>query len=160
MVWQLQKHYSEQTGFICSSWTWRRHLTCQKKQDVAVSPGNVRQCASLIRVSEDQEFEVKVRVHPWPVCSPLLFIIMQEALPHQFHSLFSWEDCYADNLVTIADLKVECVRRLLTLKKTIQEKGLRVCAGKTNAIICGTGLDLQQNSCQFRCVVCRAEVGK
>ena len=64
MVWQLQEKYSGHTGFICSSWTWRRHLTCPKKLDVAVSPGNVRQCSSLIRVSKDynQEFEVEVKV--------------------------------------------------------------------------------------------------
>ena len=56
----------------------------------------------------------------------------------------SWEDCYADNLVIIADLMVDCVRRLLTLIKAMEEKNLRVCAGNTNAIICGTGLDLLQ----------------
>ena len=57
----------------------------------------------------------------------------------------SWEDCYADNLVIIADPMVECVRRLLTLKTAMEEKDLRVCAANTNAIICGTGLDLLQS---------------
>ena len=41
----------------------------------------------------------------------------------------------------------------------MQEKGLRVNAGKTKIMICGTGLDLLQSSGEFPCAVCRTGVG-
>ena len=41
----------------------------------------------------------------------------------------------------------------------MEEKGLRVNAGKTKIMICGMGLDLLQSSGEFPCVVCRTKVG-
>ena len=40
-----------------------------------------------------------------------------------------------------------------------EKKGLRVNAGKTKIMICGTGLDLLQSSGEFPCAVCRTGVG-
>ena len=37
--------------------------------------------------------------------------------------------------------------------------GLRVNAGKTKVMICGTSLDLLQSSGEYPCAVCRTEVG-
>ena len=41
----------------------------------------------------------------------------------------------------------------------MEENGLRVNAGKTKIMICGTGLDLLQSSGRFPCAVCRTDVG-
>ena len=41
----------------------------------------------------------------------------------------------------------------------MEKKGLRVNAGKTKIMICGTGLDLPQSSGEFPCTVCRTGVG-
>ena len=41
----------------------------------------------------------------------------------------------------------------------MEEKGLRVNAGKTKIMICGTGQDLLQSSGEFPCAVCRTGVG-
>ena len=106
-----------------------------------------------------EEFEVKVGVHQGSVLSPLLFIIVLEALSQEFRSGVPWEDLYADDLVIIAELLEECVRRLLTWKEAMEKKGLRVNAGKTKIMICGTGLDLLQSSGEFPCAVCRTGVG-
>ena len=114
-----------------------------------------------VRVGEgySEEFEVKFGVHQGSVLSPLLFIIMLEALSREFRSGVPWEDLYADDLVIIAELLEECVRRLLTWKEAMEKKGLRVNAGKTKIMICGTGLDLLQSSGEFPCAVCRIGVG-
>ena len=119
---------------------------------------NVR---SRVRVSEgySEEFEVKVGVHQGSVLSLLLFIIVLEALSREFCCGVPWEDLYADDLVIIAESMEECVRRLLTWKGAMQEKGLRVNAGKTEIMICGTGLDLLQSSGKFSCAVCSTGVG-
>ena len=116
---------------------------------------------SCVRVGEgySKEFEVKVGVHQGSVLSPLLFIIVLEALSREFRCGVPWEDLYADKLVIIAESLEKCVRRLLTWKEAMEEKGLRVNAGKTKIMICGTGLDLLQNSGEFPCAVCRTGVG-
>ena len=44
--------------------------------------------AGFMLVSFSAEFEVKVRVHQGSVLSPLLFIIVLEALSHEFHAGF------------------------------------------------------------------------
>ena len=89
---------------------------------------------------------VEGRVHQGSVLSPLLFIIVLEALSREFRAGVPWEDLYADDLVIIADSLEECVRRLLIWKEAMEKKGLRVNEGKTKVMICGTGLDLLQSS--------------
>ena len=64
-----------------------------------------------------------------------------------------WDDLYADDLVIIADSLEECVRRLLIWKEAMEKKGLRVNAGKTNVMICGTGLNVLQSSGEYPCAV-------
>ena len=115
---------------------------------------------SRVHVGEgySEEFEVKVGVHQGSVLSPLRFIIVLEALSREFRSGVLWEDLYADDLV-IAESLEECARRLLTWKEAMEKKGLRVNAGKTKIMICGTELDLLQSSGEFPCAVCRTGVG-
>ena len=63
--------------------------------------------------------EVKVGVHQGLVLSPLLFIIVLEALSREFCSGVPWEDLYAHDLVIITEWLEECVRRLLTWKEAM-----------------------------------------
>ena len=65
---------------------------------------------------------MKVTVHQGSILSPLLFIIVLEVLSHEFRSGVPWEDLYANDLVIIAESLEECVRRLLTWKKAMEEK--------------------------------------
>ena len=120
--------------------------------------GNAR---SRVRVGEgfSKEFEVKVGALQRSVLSPLLFIIVLEALSSEFRAGVPWEDLYADDFVIIADSLEECVRKLLIWKEAMEKKGLRVNAGKTKIMICGTGLDLLQSSDAYSCTVCRTGVG-
>ena len=106
---------------------------------------------SRVRVGEgfSKEFEVKVGVHQGSVLSPLLFIIVLEALSREFRAGVPWEDLYTDDLVIIADSLEECVRRLLIWKEAIEKKGLRVYAGKTkvmNVVQAWTSCRVQANT--------------
>ena len=67
---------------------------------------------SHVRVCEgySEEFEVKVGFHQSSVFSPLLFIIVLEALSRECRSGVPWEDLCADDLVIIAESLEECVR--------------------------------------------------
>ena len=115
---------------------------------------------SRVRVGEgySEEFEVKVGLHQGSVLSLLLFIIVLEALIQAFRSGVPWEGLYADDLVIIPESLEECVRRLLIWKEAMEKKGLRVNAGKTKIMICGTGQELLQSSGEFPCA-CRTGVG-
>ena len=70
---------------------------------------------SQVRLGEgfSQKFEVKVGVHQESILSPLLFIIVLEALSRAFRAGVPWEDLYTDDLVIIADSLEEYVRSLL-----------------------------------------------
>ena len=102
---------------------------------------------------------MKVGVHQGSVLSSLLFIIVLEALSRKFCSGVPWEGLYADDLFIIAESLEECVSRLLSWKEAMEEKRVRVNAGKTKIMICGTGLDLLQSSGEFPCAVCCTGVG-
>ena len=128
---------------------------------VKLVQGMYHNARSRVRVGDglSDEFEVKVGVHQGSVLSPLLFIIVLEALSREFRAGVPWEDLYADDLVIIADTMEECVSRLLKWKDGMERKGLRVNAGKTKIMICGTGLNLLQSSGEHPCAVCRTGVG-
>ena len=88
--------------------------------DCATVAGDVCQCAQPCPFGEGyiEEFEVKeVGVHQGSVLSPLLFIIVLEALSSEFRSGVPWEDLSADDLAIITESLKECVRRLLTWRK-------------------------------------------
>ena len=113
----------------------------------------------LVGEGYSEEFEVKVNVHQGWVLSPLLFIVVFEALSREICSGVPWEDLYVNDLVNIAESLKECVWRLLTWREAMEEKGLRENAGKTKIMICGTGLDLLQSLGEFPCIVCHTGVG-
>ena len=79
---------------------------------------------------------------------------MLEAFSREFRDGVLWEDIYADDLVIIAYSLEECVRRVLIWKEAMEKNGLRVDAGKTKVMICGTGMDLLQSSGKYPCAVC------
>ena len=60
---------------------------------------------SRVRVSDgySEEFGVGVGVHQGSVLSPLLFIIVLEALPREFRTGCPWELLYADDLMISAE---------------------------------------------------------
>ena len=115
---------------------------------------------SRVHVGEgySEEFEVKIGIHQGSVLSPLLFIIVLEALSREFRSGVPWEDLYADDLVIVTAFLEEC-QEALDFAGSNGKKGLRVNAGKTKIMICGTGLDIMQSSGEFPCAVCRTGVG-
>ena len=69
---------------------------------------------SKVRVNESYSapFEVKVGVHQGSVLSPLLFIIVLEALSMEFRTSTPWELLYTDDLVIIAESLDELVQKI------------------------------------------------
>ena len=94
-------------GKVPSDWE-QSFIVCLYKGKVdALEKGNYR------------NVEVKVGIQQGSVLSPLLFIIVLEALSREFRSGIPWENLYADDLVIITESLEECVRRLLTWKEAM-----------------------------------------
>ena len=110
--------------------------------------------------NREEEFEVGVRVHQGSVLSPLLFIIVLEALSRDFRVGVPWELFFADDLVIIATSLAECVERAKAWKEGLESKGLYVNMIKTKFMASGLGLDILQDSGKFPCAVCRTGVGR
>ena len=119
---------------------------------------NVR---SRVRVSSEysEEFSVKVGVHQGSVLSPLLFIIVLDALSQEHRTGCPWELLYADDLVIISDNLEELLQKVQTWKDAMEDKGLRINMGKTKIMISGPKLDLLKKSGQDPCAVCLKGVG-
>ena len=117
---------------------------------------------SRVRVGSEysEEFEVGVGVHQGSVLSPLLFIIVLEALSRDFRVGVPWELFFADDLVIIATSLEECVERVKAWKEGLESKGLHVNMTKTKFMASGLGLDILQDSGKFPCAVCRTGVGR
>ena len=112
-----------------------------------------------VHVNGQYSKEFRVRVHQGSVLSPMLFILVLEALSRQFRTGVPWELLYADDLAVMADSLEECIARLKVWKEGMERKGLRVNMKKTKVMVSGSGLDLLRDSGAFPCAVCRSCVG-
>jgi len=76
-------------------------------------------------------FEVKVGMHQGTALSPLLFMIVMEAIRREFRVALPWELLYADDLAVLADTEEELIKRLNEWKDNMESKGMRVNMNKT-----------------------------
>ena len=116
---------------------------------------------SRVRVSDgySEEFGVGVGVHQGSVLSPLLFIIVLEALSREFRTGCLWELLYADDLMISAESMEELLVKVQTWKTEMEKKGLRVNMGKTKIMDSGINLDVLKKSGKYPCGVCQSGVG-
>ena len=81
---------------------------------VHVIQGMYSNAKSWVRVNGQisDEFEVQVGVHQGSVISPLLFILVLEALSREFRTGVPWELHYADDSVIIERALEACIEKL------------------------------------------------
>ena len=94
-------------------------------------------------------------VHQGSVLSPLLFIIVLEALSREFREGLPMELLYADDLVLMAESRELLMEKLRKWKNGMEAKGLRVNAGKTKVMQCRVSRFQSEDPCS----VCRKGVG-
>jgi hypothetical protein len=109
------------------------------------------------RVSES--FLVRVGVHQGSVLSPLLFIIVLEALSREFRGGLPMELLYADDLVLLADSMKELIEKVKRWRAGLEEKGLRVNLCKTKIMKCCDVSHQVEKSGKFPCGICGKGVG-
>ena len=115
---------------------------------------------SSVRINNTigKTFKVKVGVHQGSVLSPLLFIMVLEALSRECRNGLPWELLYADDLMIAAETLEDLERRYAAWKDSIEGKGLRVNTGKTKIMICSTSRGATFPEGQFPCGVCHKGV--
>ena len=78
-------------------------------------------------------FEVKLGVQQGSELSPLLFVIVMEAISREFKGALPWKLLCADDLAVIAE--TELIKRLNEWKDNVESKGMRVSMHKTKVMI-------------------------
>jgi hypothetical protein len=102
---------------------------------------------------------VRVGVHQGSVLSPLLFIIVLEALSRKFRGGLPMELLYADDLVLMAESEELLVEKVRRWKVGMEERGLKVNMGKTKVMRCRDGTGQTQKTGKYPCGVCGKGVG-
>ena len=95
-------------------------------------------------------FEVKVGMHQGSALSPLLFVIVMEAISREFRVALPWELLCADDLVVIAETEEELIKRL-NWKGNVESKGIRVNMNKTKVMISGERQKVIQKAVRWPC---------
>merc|ERR1712121_463041 len=115
---------------------------------------------SKVRIGSEcsEEFEVGVGVHPGSVLSPLLFIIVLEALSKDHRIGVPWELLFVDDLVIVDTSLERLIERVLEWKNGLDSKGLRVNMSKTKFMVSGRNLGVLHDSGKHPCAVCRKGV--
>ena len=91
--------------------------------------------------SVSEWFGVNVEVHKGLVLSPLLFIIVIEAVTHSVREGLPWKMLYADDLVLVGKCEEELKEKLRKWNECLKDKGLKINEEKTK-VMCesfGTG---------------------
>ena len=73
--------------------------------------------------SVSEWFGVNVGVHQGSVLSPLLFIIVMEAVTHSVREGLPWEMLYADDLVLVGKCEEELKEKLRKWNEYLKDKG-------------------------------------
>jgi len=74
----------------------------------------VDSCKKVVRtVYGNRKYcEIKMDMHQGSALSPLLFLIIMEAIFREFRVAIPWELLYADDLVVIAETEDDLIKRL------------------------------------------------
>jgi len=104
-------------------------------------------------------FEVKVGIRQFSTLSPLLFVIVMEAISTEFRVALPWELLYADDLAVIAETEEALIKRLNEWKDSMESKGMRVNMNKTKVMISGERQKVRQKAVRWPCWVCLKGVG-
>ena len=128
---------------------------------VSVIKAMYEDATTTVRVNgrESKAFSVRVGVHQGSVLSPLLFIIVLEALSREFREGLPMELLYADDLVLVAETEELLMEKLRKWKKGMELKGLRVNIGKTKVMRCQVRIGQAEDSGKYPCGVCKQGVG-
>jgi len=121
----------------------------------------LHRCKTVVRTvhGNSSSFEVKVGMHQGSALSPLLFVIVVEAISREFRIALPWVLLYADDLAVIAETEEDRIKRLSEWKDNMENRGMRVNMNKTKVMISGECQKPMQKAARWPCGVCSRGVG-
>ena len=105
------------------------------------------------------QFPIRVGVHQGSVLSPLLFIIVLEALSREMRSGCPEELLYADDLALVSETVELLKDKLEAWKHSLELGGLRVNLRKTKVMVSGCEVGEVRKQGKYPCGVCHKGVG-
>jgi len=88
--------------------------------------------------------------------SPLLFVIITEALSREFRLTLPWELLYSDDLVVIVETEDDLIKRL---NDNVENRGMKANMNKTKVVIIGERQKIMQKAQRWPYGVCGRGVG-
>jgi len=121
----------------------------------------VYRCKTVVRTvyGNSSGFEVKVGMLQGLAFSPLLFVIVMEAISREFRVALPWELLYADDLVVITETEEGLIERLNEWKNNVENRDMRVSMNKTKVMISGERQKPVQKAARCPRGVCGRVVG-
>jgi len=83
-----------------------------------------------------ESFEIKVGVHQGSCLSPLLFIIVMDAISDGVRAVLPWDILYADDLVIGAETPTDMQTRFTAWQDRLEGRGFKINASKTETMSC------------------------
>ena len=116
---------------------------------------------SQVRINNEfsEEFPIRVGVHQGSVLSPLLFIIVLEALSREMRLGCPEELLYADDLALVSETLESLKVKLEAWKHSLELGGLRVNLKKTKVMVSGCEVGKVSEQGRYPCGVCYKGVG-
>ena len=121
-----------------------------------------QRCRTVVRTmhGNSADFEVKVGVHQGSVLSPLLFVIVLEALTCDIRAGLPFELLYADDLVLMADSVDLLHDKIVRWRECLESKGLKVNLKKTKIMLSRRNKGAVEKVGRWPCSVCGKGVGR
>ena len=119
-------------------------------------------CRTVVRKKQgnSEEFEVKVGVHQGSVLTPLLFVIVLEAMTSEMREGLPWELLYTDDLVLMAETEEALRDKIIKWKDCLGSKGLKMNLKKTKVMVSRRDLGVVEKSGKWPCSICGKGVGR
>ena len=119
-----------------------------------------RNTRSQVRINSDfsDDFLLKVGLHQRSVLSPLLFIIVLEALSSEIRSGCPEELLNAVDIALVSETLADLFKKLESWKSVMESKGLRVYLGKTKVTINSSDVGKNRYKRKYPCGVYRKGV--
>jgi len=91
--------------------------------------------------------------------SPLLPVIVTEALSRELKVALPWKLWYADDVVVIAEIEDDLIKTLNEWKDNVENRGMRINMNKSKVMISREWQKVMQKAVRWPCSVCGRGIG-
>lgn len=117
-------------------WSLRKKGVTEKIVRLVKSMYDGARTSVRCRVGGAGEFEVRVGVHQGSCLSPLLFIIVMDAISENIRREVPWDMLYADDLIVADESAQNSQASFTSWQRALESKGLKINASKTESMVC------------------------